>query len=248
MKDDNLQMSPVIGIGADIQPVHDRDSALSYLSYVEAVREAGGVVVLIPPQPDHMDQLLDSLDGVVLAGGDDCDPSLYGEERHPTCEPMDARRQSNDLALARTARKRQVPTLGICLGMQVMAVASGGALVQDIGSELLSELEHASSPSDRLRHHASIEQGTRLAAILGETEVTVNSSHHQAVKRVGDGIRITALAPDGVIEGLEDPSHPFYVGVQWHPEDMRGEELSTRLFAAFIEAARERHRVRTDRT
>jgi putative glutamine amidotransferase len=158
---------------------------------------------------------------------------------------MDPRRQSNDLTLARVARERGIPTLGICLGLQVMNVAAGGTLIQDINSAMQTEIEHVSEPSDRARHDVTIEQGTRLSRILGERELNVNSSHHQAIRDLGAGLHVTAHAPDGVIEGLEDPQHPFYVGVQWHPEDMPGERSADVLFGAFVEAARrhatERH-------
>src|SRR5688500_4817060 len=124
---------------------------------------------------------------------------------------MDPRRQSNDLGLAKMAREQGIPTLGICLGMQVMNVAAGGTLVQDIDSALQTEIRHASMPEDRGRHDVIIEKGTRLGQILREHELNVNSSHHQAIGKVGEGLRVTAHAPDGIIEGLEDPKHPFYV-------------------------------------
>lgn len=232
---------PIIGIGSDVQsPAGERERAFVYLNYVEALRKAGAVTVLIPPQPENAAELMDELDGIVLAGGDDCDPAAYGEEPHPTVDsPMDPRRQSNDLGLAKIARQRGVPTLGICLGMQVMNVAAGGTLVQDIPSQFETEIEHSSEPEDRGRHDVIVEQGTRLGDILRERELNVNSSHHQAVGRVGEGLRVTAHAPDGIVEGLEDPKHPFYVGVQWHPEDMTGENSAATLFGAFLEAARE---------
>ena len=232
---------PIIGIGSDVQsPAGERERAFAYLTYVEALKKAGAVPVLIPPQPENAAELVDELDGIVLAGGEDCDPAAYGEERHPTVDPvMDPRRQSNDLGLAKIARERGVPTLGICLGMQVMNVAAGGTLVQDIASAIETDIEHASVPEDRGRHDVIIEKGTKLGEILRELELNVNSSHHQAVNKVGEGLRVTAHAPDGVVEGLEDPKHPFYVGVQWHPEDMGGEDSASKLFGAFLEAARE---------
>lgn len=231
---------PIIGIGSDVQsPEGQRERAFAYLTYVEALRKAGAVPVVIPPQPENAAELMDELDGIVLAGGFDCDPAAYGEQCHPTVEPMDPRRQSNDLGLAKVARDRGVPTLGICLGMQVMNVAAGGTLVQDINSAIETEIEHASEPEDRGRHDVIIEKGTKLGDILREYELNVNSSHHQAVGNVGEGLRVTAHAPDGVVEGLEDPKHPFYVGVQWHPEDMSGEDSASKLFGAFLEAARE---------
>ncbi len=232
---------PIIGIGSDVQsPAGERERAFVYLNYTEALRKAGAIAVIIPPQPENADDLIRELDGLVLAGGDDCDPAAYGEDRHPTVDPvMDPRRQSNDLGLAKAAREAGIPTLGICLGMQVMNVAAGGTLVQDIDSSLQTEIRHASEPEDRGRHDVIIEKATRLGQILRDHELNVNSSHHQAIGNVGEGLRVTAHAPDGIIEGLEDPKHPFYVGVQWHPEDMVGEDSASTLFGAFLEAARE---------
>lgn len=232
---------PIIGIGTDIllEP-GKRDRAFVYTTYVESLRKAGAIPMLIPPQPENVADVIETVDGLVLAGGYDCDPTVYGEEPHPSLEPMDPRRQSNDLALARIARERGIPTLGICLGLQVMNVAAGGTLVQDINSQMQTDIEHVSEPEDRARHDVHIEQGTHLAEILsGTTELNVNSSHHQAIKDVGAGLRETAHAPDGIVEGLEDPRHPFYLGVQWHPEDMSGETSATSIFRAFVEAARE---------
>ncbi len=232
---------PIIGIGSDIQsPQGERERAFVYHTYVEAVRRAGAIPVIVPPQPENAEELMRDLDGFLLAGGEDCDPAAYHEERHPRVEEtMDPRRQANDLALAEAARKQNVPMLGICLGMQVMNVAAGGTLMQDIPSQYETEIEHASEPEDRGRHDVIIEKGTHLASVLPALELNVNSSHHQAVRKVGQGLRVTALAPDGIVEGLEDPKHPFYLGVQWHPEDMTGEPSASALFAAFIEAARQ---------
>lgn len=236
-------IKPIIGIGSDIQsPEGKRERSFAYLTYAEAVRRAGAIPVLVPPQPENASELVDALDGVLLAGGGDCDPAIYGEEMHPTVDPMDPRRQANDLALAHAAREKGVPTFGICLGLQVMNIDAGGSLIQDIDSQHDTEIGHASQPEDRVRHDVMIEQGTQLASYLSESELNVNSSHHQAIREVGQGLRVTAHAPDGIIEGLEDPRHPFYLGVQWHPEDMTGEGSATSLFAAFIDAAR-RHAI-----
>lgn len=230
---------PLIGIGSDLHVAPgERDRAFSYLTYTESLRRAGAVPVIIPPQPENADDLVAGLDGLLLAGGRDCDPQLYGETAVPGIELMNSRRQDNDLALARAARERGIPTLGICLGMQLMNVAAGGNLIQDIASEIETDLQHLSDPSDRARHPVIIERGTKLAELVTQLESEVNSSHHQAVKNAGAGLRISAHAPDGVIEGLEDASHPFYIGVQWHPEDMNGEASATSIFGAFVEAAR----------
>ena len=232
---------PVIGIGSDVlTQAGERERATVYLTYVESVRRAGGVPVLVPPQDENAGDVIESLDGLLLAGGKDCDPAIYGEEVHPTIEPMDPRRQDNDLSLARIAREKQIPTLGICLGMQVINVAAGGTLIQDIDSQWQTELQHASEPLSRVRHHVTIDPSTKLGRIVGRNEIEVNSSHHQAVKEVGEGLVVTAKAPDGIVEALEDPRLPFYVGVQWHPEDMKGEASAEAIFGAFIEAARRR--------
>jgi putative glutamine amidotransferase len=232
---------PIIGIGSDVHHVEgSRDSAFAYLTYIESLRQAGAIPVVIPPQPENAAEVVEQLDGILLAGGEDCDPALYNEERHPTVtDTMDPRRQSNDFALAKAARQRGIPTLGVCLGMQMMNVAAGGTLVQDIDSAVDTDIQHASRPENRGRHDVLIEEGTRLASILPAVELNVNSSHHQAVGMLGEGLRITAHAPDKVVEGLEDPRHPFYVGVQWHPEDMKGEASASVLFDAFVKAARE---------
>jgi putative glutamine amidotransferase len=232
---------PVIGIGSDINVTPGkRDRAFVYTTYVDSLRRAGAIPVLIPPQPENAAEIVKDLDGILLAGGDDFHPAVYGEEPHPTVEPMDERRQQNDLNLARLAREHNVPTLGICLGLQAMNVAAGGTLIQDINSQLETDVVHESDPSDRVRHDVTIETGTKLSTILPARTLDVNSSHHQAIKDVGDGLRVTAKAPDGIVEGLEDPRHPFYLGVQWHPEDMAGENSATAIFGAFVDAARMR--------
>jgi putative glutamine amidotransferase len=237
----NEPLKPLIGIGSDVQRAEDtREGAFAFLTYVEALRQAGAIPVVVPPQPENAEALASALDGILLAGGPDCDPAVYGEDRHPACQTMDVRRQNNDLALARAARHSAIPALGICLGMQVMNVAAGGTLIQDIASHLETSIQHASEPAERARHDIRIEEGTHLASLVREREILVNSSHHQAVGRLASGLRVTAIAPDGIIEGLEDPSHPFYLGVQWHPEDMTGESSASSIFGAFVEAARAR--------
>ena len=231
---------PLIGIGADVyHQTGERDRAFAFTTYIDSLRRAGALPVVIPPQPENAAALLEHLDGLLLAGGDDCDPAVYGEARHESVDPvMDPNRQSNDLSLARLARERDLPTLGICLGMQVMNVAAGGSLIQDIDSAMQTDINHVSPPSDRARHEVLVDGDTKLGGIVGGTELDVNSSHHQAIKNVGDGLRVTAHASDGIVEGLEDPARTFYVGVQWHPEDMSGEASAESIFGAFIEAAR----------
>ncbi len=242
---------PLIGIGADVKEgdsAQARLRAFGYLSYVDAVHDAGAIPLIIPPQSEeNLRRLVETLDGILLAGGADCDPAVYGEDAHPSVHPMDLRRQQNDLALARLARESGVPLLGVCLGLQVMTVAAGGKLIQDIRSEVETEIDHESHPDSRARHDVSIEPDTRLGAILGFLPVNVNSSHHQAVRTPGDGLRVNARASDGIIEGLEDPELPFYIGVQWHPEDMAGERSASALLGEFVKAAQAHAAVREAR-
>lgn len=229
---------PIIVIGSDLKPGPRRDCAFTYLTYVDALRRAGALPLVLPPHPEDAAELMKSIDGIMLAGGRDIDPELFGEIRHPSVKPMDPRRQSGELALARHAREAGVPTLGICLGMQTMAVAAGGELIQDIPTSFDDALRHETDESGiRVTHQIRVEPGTRLASILGERTLDVNSSHHQAVRTPGAGMRISAHAGDGIIEGIEDPDHRFYVGVQWHPEEMVHEESADALFRAFAEAA-----------
>src|SRR2546430_2946047 len=169
-------IKPIIGIGSDVeQKKGDRERAFAYTTYVESLRRAGAVPVVIPPQPENAEAIAEGLDGIVLAGGDDCDPTVYGEERQPSVEPMDPQRQRNDLTLARVARERGIPTLGICLGVQMMNVAAGGTLIQDIASSIDTDIDHASEPTDRHRHEVLIESSTRLRGIVGVPEINVNS-------------------------------------------------------------------------
>src|SRR5688500_2285523 len=163
---------PIIGIGADVSVTPGkRDRAFAYTTYIDALRRAGAVPVLVPPQPENAAEGLEGLDGLVLAGGVDCDPALYGEDRHSTVEPMDIRRQENDLALAQAARELGIPTLRICLGRPMTNVAAGGSLVKDIDSQMETEIRHASQPENRHRHDAAIQPVTQLSSILRESEM-----------------------------------------------------------------------------
>jgi putative glutamine amidotransferase len=237
-------MKPLIGIGSDVtRREGERDQAFAFLTYIEPLRALGAIVFLIPPQPEQLADVVTKLDGVLLAGGDDCDPALYGEVPQQKLRLMDRRRQENDVELARLARERGVPMLGICLGLQVMNVAAGGTLIQDIGSEVPEALEHASEPPNRRRHQVEVFAETQLGGVIGAGVKEVNSSHHQAIRNVGSGLAVTAEAPDGIIEAIEDRQHPFYLGVQWHPEDMNGDPTASALMEAFVAAAKD-HRQR----
>lgn len=232
---------PLIGIGCDVAPVSNeelRERTFLWATYLDAVVRAGGTPLLIPVQATDLERVVDSLDGLILAGGDDLSPDTYGDEPRACGEILDPRRQRNDLALARLARVRSLPLLGICLGSQVMNVAAGGTLVQDIPSQVSGALEHGGGPGRRKQHRVDVEAESILGRVVGTRSIEVNSGHHQSIREVGAGLRVVAMAPDGVIEAVEDSAQAFYLGVQWHPEEMLGEDSADRLFAALIDAAR----------
>ncbi len=221
----------------------DRDTDLSETNdYVRSLvaagvpREAIEVLTPLSPPPGPFDAL-------VLGGGMDVDPSLYGRAAlgNGTVE-VDPGRDALDFALLAEARRTGAPVLGICRGLQVVNVALGGTLVQDLPSERPSEVVHQRTREEKTRrdHRVSIAPGTRLAAIAGAPEAAVNSRHHQAIDRVAPGLAVSAVAPDGVAEAVEAPSGPWMVAVQWHPENLAGDPVSERLFAEFLRAARAR--------
>ncbi len=211
---------PLIGITIGYDP-QDREIFQLRDDYVRSVETAGGLpVVLAPGRPQDAVPLLDRLDGLVLTGGADVGPGHYGADPHPTVVRVLPERDAFELALVREALSRDLPVLAICRGHQVLNVATGGTLVQDIPSELESTVDHDPEGERWHRaHEVRVLPGTRLRAILERDEVAVNSFHHQAVKELGQGLVVSARATDdGVVEGLERPENRFVVGVQWHPE------------------------------
>ena len=229
-------MRPLIGITTYEQParwgVWDLPAALIPAAYVEAVRRAGGRPVLVPPSEDGVDETLDVLDGIVFSGGADVDPSIYGAEPHPETDSPQAHRDAGELALLRAALERDLPTLAICRGFQLLNVVRGGDLIQHLPEEV-GHQAHKEFPGEFSEHPVEVKEGTRLASLIGARS-DVTSHHHQAVGRIGEGLVETAWAADGTLEGLEDPSRRFTVGVQWHPE--AGEDAA--LFKALVEEAR----------
>jgi putative glutamine amidotransferase len=182
-------------------------------------------------------------DGLVLGGGGDVDPARYGRPTRADARvEVDPDRDSIDFTLLARALAVGAPVLGICRGLQVVNVALGGTLVQDLATERPSEVSHEDGDGDRARlaHAVSVAAGSRLAGIAGRTEAAVNSRHHQAVERVAPGLTVSATAPDGLVEALEMPHGPALLAVQWHPENLRGDAVSERIFAAFLGAARRR--------
>ena len=205
-------------------------------TYPRAIERAGGLPVLVPPLQDSvaLAELLGRLDAIVFPGGADVDPAEYGETPHSMIR-VNSVLDRLELAVARWAAQQRVPTLGICRGQQVLNVALGGSLVQHIEGHRQGE---QGKPRDALTHGLSVAADSRLATILGSTEMQVNTHHHQAVQRLAPGLRAVAWAPDGTIEGLESTSHPWLITVQFHPEDLVGfHSPSQRLFSALVTAA-----------
>jgi putative glutamine amidotransferase len=212
-------------------------------SYVNALLRVGAAPVLIPHMADKaaLRSAYEQLDGLLLPGGGDVDPVHYGESRHAKCNEPSAERDNTELALARWAMEAGMPLLAICRGIQVLNVALGGSLFQDIQAQVPGAERHAwypNYPRDRLSHTVSLTPEARLAHIAGESTLPVNSLHHQSVKDIAPGLVVTGHSPDGIIEAVEAPEHPFAIGVQWHPEELAGSDRrAQRLFEAFVEAS-----------
>jgi putative glutamine amidotransferase len=212
-------------------------------SYTDAISKAGGIPLLIPlglPEVDLL-SLIDRLDGVLLPGGGDIEPEFYGGKSHLSLWGVDKERDRTEIIAAREAVQRKKPLLAICRGIQVLNVALGGTLWEDIGTMLPNALEHDmenGTPRNQLSHQVQIRPDSELAKIIGKTECMVNSIHHQAIRDLAPELMVTAQAPDSVIEGAEIPSHPFAIAVQWHPENLITDDPSMlALFRAFVEAA-----------
>lgn len=241
-------MQPIIGITPsptlDALPHGTFARHAMGASYVDAIVEAGGVPIVVPPQPANLAPLLDLLDGVLLSGGGDIEPSRYGADRvHSTTYGLNPERDAFELELARAAVDRDLPLLGICRGIQVLNVALGGSLLQDVADEHAAPVrvrhrqQEAGLTADAIGHPVALAEST-LRAIFTTDELGVNSFHHQAIDRLAPELLPAALAPDGVVEAAPLPGRRFAIGVQWHPELMfRRHDLHRRLFAAFVTAA-----------
>jgi len=209
-------------------------------AYLRAVEAAGGEPFVIEPLADEaaVETALDEAEGVLLTGGRDLDPALWGEPPHPETRLMTPDRQRTDLALIRLADARGTPVLGICLGIQEMAWVRGGAIHQHV-PDLGGTICHSGGVGKpRLKHTVTIDPGSLLSRIVGPGPLEVNSTHHQAVCTPGRDLRIVARSEDGVIEAIEDPAPGrFFLGVQWHPEDLADEPPHRALFEALVQAA-----------
>ena len=212
--------------------------------YVEALQKAGAEVRTIEAAGAAGDALR-GVNGVLLTGGRDIDPLLYEEARHPATQDAEPGRDAMEMALAKRAIATSLPLFAICRGIQVLNVAAGGSLVQDIPSEIGHMVPHdVREPKDGDAHPVRIKPGSKLAAALASEinehgEAIVNSRHHQAIAKVAPGLDVTAVAPDGLPEAIEKQDGPFCIGVQWHPENFHGSGRFKGLFEAFVKAAEE---------
>jgi putative glutamine amidotransferase len=240
-----MNRRPVIGITLDHNSrttpegvVHDQ-----YLlphPYSIAVEKAGGLPFLLPYRSSDtlVPQYVDRCDGIVLSGGNDYDPASWGEPRHPQAVPTDPERERFERALLAEIERRSRPVLGICGGCQIMNIHRGGTLHQFI-PDLGTDIEHRRATIEEWsrRHDVLLDPASRHARLLGKSRVSSNTSHKQSVHRLGAGLTITARTSDGIVEGIEDPDRPFFVGVQWHPERQHDDPDHLALFQALVEHA-----------
>lgn len=228
-------MQPIIGITPDYDSNTNRYKL--HQDYVSSIINAGGYPVMLFPDP----VIPPFIDGIVFTGGGDIDPLLFHEEPLPESGEISPFRDSFELSLCKCAIENNIPILGICRGMQVINIALGGTIYQDISVQTDSKLKHSQqAPRDYGTHSIFIEENTLLSALWGKQKATVNSFHHQAVALLGDGLRISAKSQDGLAEAIEHMVNPFVVGVQWHPEAMQAQEQK-KLFSAFLKAAEAFH-------
>lgn len=245
-----MRRRPVIGIATQTLPAVPGERQGCWLmghSYVEELRKVGGVpwlIPLVPHDPDTLAEIFTRLDGVFITGGVDVDPTRYGEPKTPLCGTTDPDRDAVEIALLNHALARDLPVLAVCRGIQILNVALGGTLYQDVTAQVPAALKHDFFPTPQqpsrkyLAHDVTVKRGSRLAGILGDAVVPVNSMHHQAIKDLAPGLTTTAYAPDGIIEAVEGTSGNYLVAVQWHPEELTETQPGmARLFTTFAEAS-----------
>jgi putative glutamine amidotransferase len=230
---------PIIGITTDSNDTDDR--YLSTMTYANAVEKAGGLPLLIPYAVDHglIAQYVDLFNGILFTGGNDMNPSRWGEEWHPKVARMHERRQEFEFALIAEVEKRRMPALGVCFGSQLMNVHRGGSLIQFLPEQKPGSLEHRKLPDrEPARHPVKLDTNSQLGRAIGKADLSVNTYHKQAVKKIGNGLKIIATAPDGVIEAFEDPTFPLFAAVQWHPERLVDEQEHLAPFRLLVEKSR----------
>lgn len=236
--------APRIGITGTTRRYDGADRSTVNSAYVRSVIGAGGIPLILPPLhgANHAPAILEILDGLVLSGGEDVDPVHYGQEAHPTVQNnIDPLRDAQEIALFRLAQSRNLPVLAICRGIQLVNVALGGTLWQDLPSDKPDGLPHNQPDGRTARTHpVDITPGSRLEQALGATRVEVNTFHHQAIRDLAPGLIVTAKAPDGEIEGVESTrGNPWLLAVQWHPEEFHAQPAAPDhgLFAALVQFA-----------
>jgi putative glutamine amidotransferase len=235
---------PRIGVSGVLRHWHDAHRAGVNAAYVRAVAGAGGVPLILSQlmQPEQVGPALDACDGLLLTGGEDVDPAHYGEAPSPKLGAVDRERDQFELALVAAARERGLPVLGICRGIQLINVALGGTLYQDLPTERPSAVDHdpRSAARHARTHHVRLAPGSRAAQVLGVDRLVPNSFHHQAVKQLAPGLVASGWSDDGLIEAVETTEAPWLLAVQWHPEEMHEDVTAPELglFRALVEEAR----------
>lgn len=235
-------MKPIIGITTNQSTnVHGQPTVMLMQTYINAVIQAGGVPVLIPSliSEDGWDAAYSRLDGILFSGGGDISLDYFRGDPHPRIDAVDLERDAVELKMVQAAASDGKPFLGICRGCQMVNVALGGTLYTHIPDQLPNALDHDYPGNKRtvLVHEVKIEEGTRVAEIYGEPIIRVNSLHHQGLKDIASSLRVAGHAPDGLVEAIELPDHPFGLAVQWHPEWLTDQESTRNLFRKFVEAA-----------
>jgi putative glutamine amidotransferase len=234
--------SPLIGI-----PTFGRNFERHFslpAEFVECVRRAGGIPVLMPPGETHLDQWFETIDGLLMPSGVDIDPDLYDGEHHETVDEVDPERDHDEVDLIHQAIEAEMPLLATCRGMQLLNVALGGDLFVHVPECIENAVDHrVATDTERkfgpVAHEVVLDPGSRMASLLGTNRMEPMSWHHQAVDELGDGLTVVGHAPDGVIEALEMPEHPWLFAVQWHPEiTAAGDATQQRLFDGLVQAAR----------
>jgi putative glutamine amidotransferase len=230
--------APIIGITTE---TNDQNEYVLPAEYVQAIRRAGGIPLLLPPGEPNLPVLLELVDGLILSGGGDIDPFHYGSNGHPAVYMIDPARDEMELALARHAAASNLPTLGVCRGAQLINVALGGTLVEHLPDEIDNTIAHRLEPRGAVPHPVTIAPQSQLCEVIGEQVVVGASWHHQAIRTPAPGLQVVGCAADGTIEAVELPDHHWLLAVQWHPEITAGEDkVQQRLFDALVEAARAR--------